>query len=293
MEHANPFLGDHRCLACILERMSPLLDAYEATPAERTDFVADIAARYADHGAQMSPTDFLREAYNALGHRYQGVTPFWSFKKAMNDLALELQAPLRVRVRMGSNSFRNAMRIALVGTRVDFAQDSATDIMQRVDEGIRAQLAIDHGDLLKRSIHNGSKILYLADRAGEIVLERLFIRTIPGAEVTYVVNCPYAGYSASGQDADYIAMRDSARVLTNGCHAPNTLPELANRRFQELLEEADLIIAKGQTNLEALYPYHDSRLFVLFTCRCQIVGQRFGIRVGDSVILHPESLPEA
>lgn len=290
MNTIQSFLGDHRCLACILERMNTLLDAYDASARERTEFIADIASRYADHGIEMPPTDFLREAYNALGQRYRGVTPFWPLKKTMNDLALELQAPLRVRVRMGSNSFRNAMRIALVATKVDFMKDSAPQIMRMVDQGIRAQLVIDHGDLLKHSIHNHTKILYLADRAGEIVMDRLFIRTIPGAEVTYVVNCPYAGYAASGQDADYIAMRDSARVLTNGCHAPNTLPEVANQRFRELLDEADLIIAKGQTNLEALYPYHDPRLFVLFTCRCEPVAQRFGIRVGDSVILHPESL---
>ena len=285
----NAFLGDHRCFACILDKMNSLLDAFNATLAERSSFIAELASRYGDHGIKTAPTDFLREAYHTLAKRYQGEFPFWQYKKAMNDLALELQPALRVRVRMGSNSFRNAMRIALVGTRINFVKDSAQHIMREVDEGIRAHLAIDDGELLKSRIHNDSKIVYLADRAGEIVFDRMFIRTIPGAEVVYVVNCPYAGYAASGQDADYVSMRGCAKVLANGCEAPNTLPAVANERFHEILDEADIIIAKGQTNLEAMFSYHDPRLFALFTCRCDLVAKQFGIAVGDSVILHQES----
>ena len=285
----NAFLGDHRCFACILDKMNSLLDAFNATPAERSSFIAELASRYGDHGIKTAPTDFLREAYHTLAKRYQGEFPFWQYKKAMNDLALELQPALRVRVRMGSNSFRNAMRIALVGTRINFVKDSSQHIMREVDEGIRAHLAIDDGELLKSRIHNDSKIVYLADRAGEIVFDRMFIRTIPGAEVVYVVNCPYAGYAASGQDADYVSMRGCAKVLANGCKAPNTLPAVANERFHEILDEADIIIAKGQTNLEAMFSYHDPRLFALFTCRCDLVAKQFGIAVGDSVILHQES----
>lgn len=285
----SAYLGDHRCFACILDKMNALLDAFNATPADRSAFVAELASRYADHGSTTAPTDFLRESYHALAKRYEGEFPFWQYKKAMNDLALELQPALRVRVRMGSNSFRNAMRIALVGTRINFARDTTQQIMTEVDEGIRAQLAIDDGELLKSRIHNDSKIVYLADRAGEIVFDRMFIRTIPGAEVVYVVNCPYAGYAASGQDADYVSMRGCAKVLANGCEAPNTVPAVANERFHEILDEADIIIAKGQTNLESMFSYHDPRLFALFTCRCDLVAKQFGIAVGDSVIMHQES----
>lgn len=285
----NTFLGDHRCFPCILEKMNALLDAFSATPAERSSFVAELASLYGDHGFKTPPNDFLREAYQTLAQRYQGEFPFWQYKKAMNDRALEILPSLKVRVKMGSNPFRNAMRIALVGTRVDFVKDSAQHIMEEVDEGIRARLAIDDGELLKSRIHNGSKIVYLADRAGEIVFDHMFIRTIPGAEVYYVVNCPYAGYAASGQDADYVSMRRCAKVIVNGCDAPNTIPAVANQRFREILNEADIIIAKGQSNLEALFAYHDPRLFALFTCRCDLVANQFGIGIGDSVILHVES----
>ena len=84
-------------------------------------------------------------------------------------------------------------------------------------------------------------------------------------------------------------MRKCAKVLANGCEAPNTLPELAHPRFREIMAEADIIIAKAKTNLEAFYSYHDPRLFALFTCKCDLVAQRFGIHVGDSVVMHVES----
>ncbi|MGP1363578.1 MAG: hypothetical protein ACTTKZ_07835, partial [Bacteroides sp.] len=137
------YLGDHRCLACILERTTPLLDAFNATAAERSQITAELAARYANHGYLQCPTDFLRETYHVLANKYRGVFPFWPYKKAMNDRALELQSALRVRVRMGSNSFRNAMRIALFATKINFVQNTPQEIMKMIDEGIRAHLAID------------------------------------------------------------------------------------------------------------------------------------------------------
>ena len=118
------YLGDHRCLSCILDRMTVLLDTFEATPSERSELITELATRYGDHGHQLPPTDFLRESYHALSAKYKGFFPFWDRKKLMNDRALELQSALRVRVRMGSNSFRNALRIALVGTRIEFYTDN-------------------------------------------------------------------------------------------------------------------------------------------------------------------------
>lgn len=281
-------LSDHRCFFCLGERFDRILDIYEATVEERRLFVSIMADRFADHGHDLPPTEFLRELYAVVARLFPNRHPFWPIKKGMNDLALELQSILKVRVRMSDNAFRTALRITLAGTSVDFSSATHEMILGRVSTLATAKLSIDHTDELKRAIRNGVRILYLTDQAGEIVLDKMFIRNIPGAQVTCVVNCPYAGLSASGQDADYVDMRHIASVLANGCSAPLTIPQLASDRFQDAFHAADIIIAKGQSNLEALYDYHDSRVYVLFTCKCQLVADRFGVSVGDSLVMNPE-----
>lgn len=281
-------LADHRCFFCIGTRFEKLLDLYGASPNDKHKFVARVANLYADHGYSAPTNEFIYEIYNLLYAATPDTNPFWPHKKRMNDLALELQSTLKMRTRMAGNAFHIAMRIALAGSMIDFLSATHETIRQTVDQAILLKPKIDHSAHLRERIKQGTRILYLTDKAGEIVLDRLFIRNIPAGQVTCVVNCPYAGLATSGQDADYVYMRKCARVLDNGCRAPLTIPHRGSPRFLEAFHSADIIIAKGQTNLESLYDYHDPRVYSLFTCKCQLVADHFGISIGDPVILNPE-----
>lgn len=283
----NP-LADHRCFLCVCERVEKLLQAYtEVKPEEKQEFMAEIARRYADHGVDVIPPVFMREAYALMGQSFQAPPPFWHYKKKMNDRGLEMQSMLKAKLRIAGNAFFNGLRIALAGSGANFLTDSREQIVKRIDEVFHKPLALDHSDLLRASISQGTKILYLADGAGEIVFDRLLIRNIVGAEVIYVVNCPYAGYSASGQDADYIDMRKCARVLANGCKAPFTILKHATPQFINAYKEADVIIAKGTSNMEALLPLRDKRLFALLYAKCQVIADYFRVPLGEPLIVNP------
>lgn len=277
------------CMLCVWRRVEPLLDLYGATEEQKEAFFRETTERYQDHGTRVSPPEFMRELYQLMGQTFPDrQPPFWQSKRQMNDRALELHAALRVRIQSLGTPFYTSLRMALAATAIDFTTDSRGDIERKIDHTLRAQLAIDHAKQLRARLHQGVKVLYLANLAGEIVFDRLFIRKMPiGVDVTVGVCSPCAGLAASGQDADYVDMRKIAKVLENGCQAPNTLISSASERFDQAFREADVVIAKGQSNLEALANLNDPRLFILFTCQCLTVGERLGILPGQSVVVNP------
>lgn len=282
-------LTDYRCFFCVGERIERLLEMYDAAPATKHSVVAEVARRYADHGHQMMPAEFTRELYALVAKTFPKDRPFWPYKKKMNDKALELQSLLKVKLKIAGRSFRNSLRISLIGNAIDFLNASHNDVIRDVESVFHKSLAIDDTALLKSRIFNGAKVLFLGDKAGEIVFDRLFIRNIPGASVTYIVHCPYAGLAASGQDADYIDMRKCAKVLANGCQAPATIPNHASDRLQEAFAEADVIIVKGVSQLETFYPLHDDRIFALTQISCNVLAQYFHVQPGDLVAMHLET----
>lgn len=276
------------CFFCIGSRLQRVLELRQLSDAQRQEFVGSMAQRYAQGGAQLTGVAFIRDLYRELNRRYPADESLWAHKKRMNDVALDLQSVLKVRVRMANNAFHTALRIALAATAIDFLEATRDQILAMLDSLMVAPLGIDHSAELRAMLKGRKRLLYLADQAGEIVFDRVFIRSLSGQEVTYVVNDSQAGLAASGQDADYVDMRHCARVLSNGCNAPHTDPAFANARFQEEFSRADVIIAKGQANLESFYDLHDPRVFSLFTCRCEHSANAFRIRTGDTALMNIE-----
>ncbi len=276
------------CFECLGTRLEQVFNLLEMSPAQRDDFLHTMEARYGHTVQDLKGPAFTRDVYRELTRRHQSAQSFWPYKKRMNDLALDLQTMLKVRTRIAGNTYRTALRIALAGTLVDFLQQSHEEIISTVDSLIIRQLAVDHYPELSQKTNRNSRVLYLGDQAGEIVFDRLFIRYMGARHITYVVNDCQAGLTASGQDADYVDMRHYAHVLSNGCNTPHTSLELGTERLQKEFEQATVIIAKGQSNLEALFDLHDPRVFALFTCQCKRAAQEFHIEMGDTVILNPE-----
>ncbi|PIE84698.1 MAG: hypothetical protein CSA07_01160 [Bacteroidia bacterium] len=254
---------------------------------DRSRFMEEVQGLQRGFPPHAAPVELLRECFARLARVSPCIEDCWDARKAMNNRMLDLQSILKVRVRMASRSFRAALRVALAGTRVDFLHADLDDILATIDELMSTSLPVDHGAALRARMRRGANILYIAGEAGEVVLDRMFIRSIPLSNITCVVASTYGGLVASGQDADYVGMRQSCHVLASGCGGPGVLLHHASERLRELYREADLIIAKGELQLESLFPVHDERLFCLFTCRCEAVAETFGIALGDTVVLSP------
>lgn len=88
---------------------------------------------------------------------------------------------------------------------------------------------------------------------------------------------------ATMADARAVGLHDIVDIIDNGSDAPSTLLDDCSQEFRQRFAAADLILAKGQGNFEALSdePYN---LFFLFKAKWFVVADRLGVPVGAHVL---------
>ncbi len=143
--------------------------------------------------------------------------------------------------------------------------------------------AINHVERIRQRLAEARTVLYLGDNAGEIVFDKLFIETFHHPNIWYVVRGTPVINDATWRDADQVRMEEVAQVIDNGYDAPSTLPEKCSPAFQQLYNEADLVISKGQGNLEGLIDASRRNIFFLLMLKCDVIADRLGVKKGGFV----------
>jgi uncharacterized protein with ATP-grasp and redox domains len=212
--------------------------------------------------------------------------PYRAVKRHSNALALEVYPALKEQVRGSSDPFAMAVRMAVAGNVVDFGcrSDLGDDeVLRAIDDA--ADAFIDELALasLRHAVHEAGNILYLADNAGEIVLDRLLIEEMPANRVTLVVRGSPVINDATREDAEAAGLSDLVTVMDNGSDVPGTILETCSPSFRSRFEECDLVIAKGQGNYETLSG-SDQRIYFLFKVKCPVIARDAGTKVDQMVV---------
>jgi hypothetical protein len=80
--------------------------------------------------------------------------------------------------------------------------------------------------------------------------------------------------------------------MDNGTDIGGTAPTHVPEEVRRFLDEADVIIAKGQGNFETAYGY-GWPIYYLFLCKCDLFMRRFGKEKYDGVFIHESHVKEA
>jgi uncharacterized protein with ATP-grasp and redox domains len=176
-------------------------------------------------------------------------------------------------IKQSSDPFITALRLAIAGNVIDFAASQNFNLENTISRSLKSDFAIDHSELLRRAINNADSILYLGDNAGEIVFDKLFIQAMNHKRIIYAVRGMPVINDATMEDADYIGMKEVAKVISNGYDAPSTIVDKSSDEFKSYFYSAGLIIAKGQGNLEGLLHLNDKRIFFLLMVKCNVMAE--------------------
>ena len=88
------------------------------------------------------------------------------------------------------------------------------------------------------------------------------------------------------EDAEYTGIKDVTNVISNGFDAPSTIPSESSSEFQHYFNKADVIISKGQGNLEGLIPLNDKRIFYLLMVKCDVMAEFLNVEKGSFVVFN-------
>jgi uncharacterized protein with ATP-grasp and redox domains len=212
--------------------------------------------------------------------------PFTEEKAMSNRLASELYLEWKPLVTESDHPFELALRLSIAANNMDYGASNSFDIYQTIKCVTTVDFAIDHTNLLKQQISRAKKILYLADNAGEIVFDKLFLETIGHPDVTFAVRGGAALNDATIQDAQQIDIDSVAKLISNGFDAPSTVLSQCSTEFLAVYSSVDLIISKGQGNLEGLIHEKDPCIFFLLMVKCDVMAELLKVKKGSFVVFN-------
>ena len=207
--------------------------------------------------------------------------PYLELKQTSTKNALLLYAELKRKISEAKNPFDTAVRLSIAGNIIDFGIGNDFDLPSEIQRVLTQPYAIDHTLELKDEIANAKTILFLADNAGETVFDRLLIETIDKHVIYAVKDAPILN-DATAVDAAAVGIDQVAEIISCGARAPGTILSQCSDEFIEIFNNADVIIAKGQGNYEALSEKNKNMFFLLQT-KCGVLARDIGVPIRSIV----------
>lgn len=277
-------VSDYRCFFCIARAFERLIDKEDLTKQDKELLMRRFIGGYQNMEQDFSAPLLSGEMHHALKQCTKNGDPYKAIKRQSNDMVLSMYPDLKRRVIESENPFETALRLSVAGSIIDYAVGDYFDLWATIDQVLTCDIAIDHSLALKSAVQRAGKVLFLGDNAGEIVFDKILIETLMHPQLTYAVRGEPVINDATMDDAVYVGMDHVADLIDNGYDAPSTIPEKCSAAFQAAFDQADVIISKGQGNLEGLLHKTDKEVYFLLMVKCKVIADALGVSKGDFIV---------
>lgn len=204
-------------------------------------------------------------------------------KRYYNTLMMAYEKQIQNRMEQAEDSIKMGIQYAMIGNYIDFGarinvnEKQLTELLNDNDRFvIDEKQYLEFTDDLKKSC----KLVYLTDNCGEIVMDKLLINEIqkeyPNLQVTVLVRGAEVINDATMEDAMQVELDKMVKVISNGTDIAGTWLEEISEEAKAVLEEADMIISKGQGNFETLRKC-GLNIYYIFLCKCDLFANTFGV----------------
>ena len=291
------------CVACLIKKQ---IDRYPASATR--DEALDYMRRLGNMVGSLPPhangpeimeaiTDIRREVFGDAAAEVEG--DYAAIKGYFNRFMMDFSEAegLETRIWASPDPLRTALGYAMTGNFIDFGA------MDRVDEGKLRDLLdsapsrISPDDptylKLKTELASATALTYLLDNCGEVVLDRLLVRTLrrlyPRLKMTVLFRGAPVLNDVTMEDARQVGFdaMEGVTILDNGDRLAGTALRRISPEAYAAVTEADLIISKGQGNLETLQGC-GLPIYYVFLCKCKLFADRFGVPVYTGMLVREE-----
>ncbi len=281
------------CVPCLLRQSLEAARIVTEDEATHERVVREVLRTAAELELRQPPPVIGQWIHRRLREVTGVVDPYRAAKQRFNELALAALPELRTSVQRAQDPLLAAAEFAVAANAIDMGVAAAF-----TEAEVHAALRGPASQVLHRrwsyflvAVKCARRILYLADNAGEIAVDRLVVEQLGPERVTVAVRGTPVLNDAVMEDAVQVGMTELARVIDNGSDAPGTLLEDCSSEFREQFCSADLIISKGQGNFESLSWARDNVAF-WFKVKCPVVAAQASLTVGSHALLPPTGLLE-
>ncbi len=278
------------CIRCLVDRQEERIAGLKEEET-RAAYMKQLCRIIAEAGPE-DTVPVLVERVNVIYRQLFGeLTDFTEIKKEFNRLMLSAEKELEVKIRASADPVKTAMLYARAANYIDFGAYShvSRDTLSTLLEKAAAdELEEEVYELLCRDLETAKELVYVTDNCGEVVADKLVIRILKerwrDLHVTVLVRGAQALNDATLEDARQTGLSEEADVMANGSGVTGTPLACISPQAKELLEKADVIIAKGQGNYETMNGC-GLNVYYSFLCKCDWFQKRFGLSQNKGVLI--------
>lgn len=230
-------------------------------------------------------TPQIAEKMYSLRHDFWGADKdFSEIKRHFNDLMLASYPYMENKVRESEDHLRMAVQYAMVGNYIDFGaleNVNENELKKQLDGAASIPVDTEILENFRNEILKAHRLVYFTDNCGEIVTDKLLISVLqdinPDLDVTVIVRGKPVVNDATMEDARQVRMGEVAhRIIDNGAGMPGNVIGAISPEAMDEVNEADLLVAKGQGNYEGLSEC-GLNIFYFFLCKCELFVRRFNV----------------
>lgn len=283
------------CMRCLFDKQQARIEKYEDEE-KKTAYMKEVAKLIGECDDETTSA-YLVYLFNQVYRRYFGeIQDYSEIKKEYNAFVLEMEDALYGDILKAKDPLAQAIVCARIGNYIDFGA------LQHVEKKVFLELFRDEEknrldketyEAFLQDCRNGKKFLLLADNCGEIVLDKLFLKELrkrfPHLEIAVMVRGEDVLNDATMEDAEAVGICDVAKVIPNGNGVAGTQENMLNAEAREALEQADVILAKGQANFESLNGC-GRNIYYSFLCKCDWFAGRFHVEKNTGMFIREREI---
>ena len=283
------------CINCMLKRYLSRIPEHLSEP-ERLEYMQMICERIGSASKEEGAPVLVQTIKQELKLHYGMEEDYSEEKHYFNQMMLRKEAGIEADIESSvldtNDSLICALQYSMTGNYIDFGSMNVVDeeylgkLIATVDE---RPISVDTYENLCEDLANAGKLAFITDNCGEIVLDKVLIKTImkqyPQVDITVLVRGGETLNDATMKDAEEVGMTDLVKVIHNGNDIAGTCLNKLSEEALQCLNESDLILSKGQANFETLRGC-GKNIYYIFLCKCDMFANRFGVEKYTGMFLN-------
>lgn len=284
---------ENRCIPCVTRQLVELAERLTQDGKIQQNIIQFGLNTISTYGFHTSSPFVVGKIYEYIRKETGIIDPYMKEKRHFNRIAEEMIETynLRETIKRSHHPLETAIRLSIAGNIIDFGlgkEIKPTHVSESIETSLKVKLFGDQVHHLIDQIHRAKHVVVVGDNAGEIVFDRLLIEQVK-SKVTYVVKGGPIVNDATYLDAEEVGMNNYADIVDTGGAYQGVIFSEGKNALKELLDEADLIISKGQANYETLSEYPHENMFFLLRAKCIVIADSIGCHLNDFVCIKQKS----
>lgn len=274
----------YECIPCILRQA--IEAARQVTDDEKIiDEIIDNYSAMIPGIRESNPTPLVvSQIQKMIKDKTNTKDPYRSLKEKNIKMAMDIYEDLQDLVDNDKDPLKRALLLSATGNVIDAGISVKIKVEESILNTMERGFSIDDYQTFKEKLVNCSTLLIIGDNAGEAVLDKLLLKELNKYDIDliYAVREEPVLNDITKKEAKLIGLDKYAEVITSGCNAPGMLIEQANDKFLDVYNKADIVLSKGQGNLEGLSE-EDRPIFFLLKAKCDLIADFLEVELNDLV----------